>query len=328
VQYGGTNWKPEGLMQKYASRMRYGVFGYLNNDGNDGAHAPTGAPLRAPQKFIGPLMLTTAGNWVANPNAEWNSTTGIMATNPDSSIITASNVSSTAAVPAVTNSGAMNYLTKFGSMTTAQHQSHDPVSEMYWGAIRYLRNQGNLAAYSNLPTVLGGQRHLPDGVTTVNAQYVAADGFPVFSDWGADPMQYYCQNQAILGIGDVYTWRDKYVPGASSSEFEPGTLAAEAGSGFDANLWLQRISQLEFNNTTSLATPFQGTAGGRSNSAYIAAAAYWAHTMDIRPEAGKPGKQTVSTYWVDVRENRRVEARRGNQHWLAAKYAGFLVDRK
>jgi len=322
VRYSDTNWKPEGLMQKYSSRMRYGVFGYLNNDGNNGYQEPNGAPLRAMQKFIGPLKLVN-GAWVTNGEREWDATTGVMAQNPDAGVITASNVSSSGATPAIDNSGAMNYLNKFGSMTTAQHKSHDPVSEMYFAAVRYLRNQGNLAAYSTLPATLGGQRYKPDGTTAVNARYVAADGFPVFSDWGADPIQFSCQNQAILGIGDVNTWTDKLLPGSADTSGEGSTWAAETGpDGFNADVWMKRVSKIEFNSDTSITTPYNS---GRSSSAYIAAAAYWAHTTDLRLGTTMPGKQTVSTYWVDVRENQIVTPTTNNQYYLATKYGGFQV---
>ena len=43
-------------------------------------------------------------------------------------------------------------------------------------------------------------------------RYTQADGFPVITSWD-DPLQYYCQNNAFLGIGDVYTHRDKNLKG-------------------------------------------------------------------------------------------------------------------
>ena len=89
----------------------------------------------------------------------------------------------------------MNYLNKFGQMTTANHKSFDPVSEMYYAAIRYVSNLGNIPEYTNLTG-------LPA------ARYVLADGFPVITNW-EDPVQYSCQNNAILGIGDVNTWNDQ-----------------------------------------------------------------------------------------------------------------------
>ena len=43
----------------------------------------------------------------------------------------------------------------------------------------------------------------------------------------------------------------------------------------------------------------------------------------MRPDL--EGTQTVSTYWVDVRENQVLQGRATNQYWLAAKYGGFTV---
>src|SRR6185503_2688382 len=68
-------------------------------------------------------------------------------------------------------------------------------------------------------------------------------------------------------------------------------------------------------------TPFTG----RENSAYIAGLAYDSHTKDLRPESTMPGNQTVSTHWVDVRENQVLLGKASNQYWLAAKYGGFTV---
>ncbi len=48
-QYG-TNYKPEGLMQKYAMQLRYGALGYLN----DGNLHRDGGVLRARLKAVGP----------------------------------------------------------------------------------------------------------------------------------------------------------------------------------------------------------------------------------------------------------------------------------
>jgi type IV pilus assembly protein PilY1 len=62
---------------------------------------------------------------------------------------------------------------------------------------------------------------------------------------------------------------------------------------------------------------------GRNNSAYLAGLAYFARTTDIRPDI--PGTQTVSTYWVDVREAQTVEPPVRNQYYLATKYGGFKM---
>ena len=53
----------------------------------------------------------------------------------------------------------------------------------------------------------------------------------------------------------------------------------------------------------------------------MAGLAYDAHTRDIRADLA--GKQTISTYWLDVLEGQTYVSK--NQYWLTAKYGGFAV---
>ncbi|MBM0107144.1 hypothetical protein JM946_20610 [Steroidobacter sp. S1-65] len=298
VQYTqGGGWKPEGLIQKYSDRMRYSVFGYLN----DSSMLRDGGVLRARQKFVGPNKLDPDSNLlVNNANREWDPANGVLVRNPDpaDAAATAANVGQ-----AINDSGVINYINKFGQMTTGNHKSHDPVSELYYTAIRYLKRQGNVAAYTAL-----------SGTTTERYNY--ADGFPVITDWD-DPMQYSCQSNALLGIGDVNSHRDKNLPGNSVATDEPTRPGAvSSDSTVNVVTATQKVAQLE---GISIPTPFTG----RENSAYIAGLAYDSHTKDLREDLDD--MQTVSTYWVDVRENQVLEPRARNQYWLAAKYGGFTV---
>ncbi len=296
VQYS-QGWKPEGLIQKYADRIRYSVFGYLN----DSNILRDGGVLRARQKFVGRYKLDPSSNrLVDNGNREWDPSTGVLVQNPDSADATAT---SAAVGQAISNSGVINYINKFGQMTTQNHKSYDPVSELYYAAIRYLKNQGNVPEY----TALSG---------TSSQRYNAADGFPVITNWD-DPMQYSCQNNALLGIGDVNTHRDKDLPGSTWTTDEPTRPATvSADNTVNVVTATQKIAQLE---GITIPTPFTG----RENSAFIAGLAYDSHTRDLRPDLAD--KQTVSTYWVDVRENQVLEPRSRNQYWLATKYGGFDV---
>ena len=45
-------------------------------------------------------------------------------------------------------------------------------------------------------------------------------GFPVITNW-TDPIQYACQKNVLLGIGDVNTHRDKNLPGNTVTTDEP-----------------------------------------------------------------------------------------------------------
>lgn len=307
VQYA-SGWKPEGLIQRYSQRIRFSVFGYLND--NDGLR--DGGVLRARQKFVGPLKRDPGdAGWITNPNREWDPATGVLIQNPDPADAAATNAVVAAGgggtIPVVQNSGVINYINKFGQMTTANHKSFDPVSELYYTAIRYLKNQGNVPQYTNL---------------TGNAQtrYNLADGFPVITTWN-DPIQYSCQNNAILGIGDANTHRDKNLPGHTGSTVNEPTMPGLVSADTSVNVRTAILKVAEREGV--VINPDNTSYTGRENSAYIAALAYDSHTRDIREDLD--GRQTVSTHWVDVLENQVLEGRARNQYWLAAKYGGFQV---
>lgn len=268
-QYG-DNWKPEGLLQQYSDNIRYSVFSYLNQDGN----GRNGGVMRAPQSYIGQITRTPGvPDQQTNTTPEWRSTTGQLITNPYSD--------------ASGNSGVINYINKFGELSN-RHKSNDPVSELYYTALRYFKNQGNVVSYSN---------NLTDEMR---------DNFPVITDWSTnDPIQYACQKNVILGIGDVNSHEDRDLPAS--------------GDNLNVNGWTQSVFDLEGIAKRANASSFNGN----GNSAYIAGLAYYANTTDIRSDIA--GKQTISTHWVDVRENEILEGKARNQYWLAAKYGGFKV---
>jgi type IV pilus assembly protein PilY1 len=283
-------WKPEGLIQQYSDRVRYSIFGYLN----ESTIWRDGGVLRANQKFVGPLSYDPNQGRADNVAKEWDADTGVIRRNPDPA--------AAAATPgAIMDSGVINYLNKFGQLTSQLHKGVDPVSELYYAAVRYFKHQGNVAAYS---TIGSG-----------NA-YDLADGFPVITRWD-DPIQYRCQANVVLGIGDVNTHRDKNLPGSTNLSEEPAAPPeVSADRTVNVATATAKVAQLE---GVTISTPFSG----RNNSAYIAGLAYDSHTKDIRPDL--KGKQTVATYWVDVRENGVLAPRSFNQYWLAAKYGGFRV---
>lgn len=268
-QYG-SSWKPEGLLQQYSDSIRYSVFSYLNQDGN----SRNGGVMRAPQSYIGQIKRTPGvPDQQTNTTPEWDASTGQLITNPYSDDSG--------------NSGVINYINKFGELSN-RHKSNDPVSELYYTALRYFKNQGNVASYSD---------NLTDEMR---------DNFPVITDWsGKDPIQYACQKNVILGIGDVNSHEDRDLPAS--------------GDNLAVNDWTQTVFDLEGISKSANATSFNGN----GNSAYIAGLAYYANTTDIRSDIA--GKQTISTHWVDVRENEILEAKARNQYWLAAKYGGFKV---
>lgn len=302
-QYG-SNWKPEGLVQKYSNRIRFSAFGYLNHSD----FLRDGAVLRAQQKFVGPTQPVPGQPAVTNAATEWDATTGIFAINPDAADATQTNASFTPSV-SITNSGVMNYLNKFGQLNTNNYKSYDPVSELFYTALRYYKNQGNVAEYTSM------------GAANAATRTAYLDDFPVITNWN-DPILYSCQRNFILGIGDIYTHRDKNLPGATGTTEEPAKPAAVSGdTTVNAETMTNRAFALQ-----GLGAPNVNNYSGRNNSAGIVGLAYYANTTDIRPtvagNAATVGKQTVQTYWVDVLEQPFVA---DNQFYLAAKYGGFTV---
>lgn len=289
-------YKPEGVLQQNADSIRYSVFGYLN----DNALHRDGGVLRARQKYIGPEMFVEGDGFVDNPNKEWDPLTGVMIGNPDAA-------DADATPGNIVNSGVMNYINKFGQLNNNNFKSKDPVSELYYTATRYLKNQGNVPNYSALSSNAGTRdKH--------------TDNFPVITDW-EDPMQFECQPNVILGIGDVNTHRDKNLPGNTAYRNDEPAMPDEVSNdtSVDVVRATNRVGLIEgigdIGNTNSFT--------GRNNSAYIAGLAYDNHTVDMRPDLA--GKQTASTHWVDVLENQVLQPTHRNQYYLATKYGGFDV---
>jgi len=294
--------KPEGLLQQYAEKIRFSAFGYLN-DPTDNIR--DGGVLRAKQKFVGPNFINPGSAATSNAAREWDPATGVMVLNPDAS--DAANTAAVFGVP-VANSGVMNYLNKFGQEQKS-YKRRDPVSELYYGALRYLKNQGNVSAWTDI------------GSDTNKARLI--DGFPVITTWD-DPIQYSCQRNFVLGIGDTNTNWDWNVPGSTADPngkepTDPPEVSADTS--VNARTATNTVGSLQGMGGSL------GTTAISSGSYLIAGLAYDANTKDIRPDnAASPntiGKQTVQTYWLDVLEFGAYV--NNNQYYLAAKYGGFKV---
>ncbi len=312
VRYG-ANYKPEGLIQKYASKIRYSAFGYLNDPKDDGSKLRDGGVLRARMKFVGPTQPVPGSTPITNLRAEWSTTDGTFAKNPDSDDAAAS--SETNAV--VGNSGVINYLNQFGQ-SAKYFKRFDPVSELYYAATRYLRNLGDVPEYSDLSTFNGG-------TSTVANRKDMKDGFPVIRNW-TDPILYSCQKNFVLGIGDTNTHADKNLPGNTDyrSTEKDMPSAVENDRDVDVIAATNKVGVLEGLGANI------GNANNYNaydNSAYMAGLAYKFNTTDVRSDW--EGKQSISTYWLDVLENGDYKPRRAvrNQFYLTAKYGGFTVPK-
>ena len=318
----GSNYKPEGLLQQYSSKLRFSAFGYLN----DGDILRDGGVLRAQQKFVGPTQPVPGSTPITNApgatagqttGAEWSATTGVMTLNPD-----ATDATNTAGImgltsSSVTNSGVLNYLNKFGS-TAQSYKTYDNVSELYYAALRYFKNLPKVPEWT---AVLSGTSQATIATWT--------DGFPVITA-PPDPLLYSCQRNFILGIGDVHTHADKNVPhaGTTLAANEPGMppLVA-ADTSVNAVTRTNQVGVMEGLGAISATIGTKNPWGSccNNNSALIAGLAYDAHITDIRGRTlvDQPKPQTVDTYWVDVWEGGSYEA--NNQFYLATKYGGFTV---
>lgn len=307
VQYG-SNWKPEGLVQEYAQRMRFSAFGYMNQDGN----GRDGGVLRARQKFVGPTKPEPGQNPVANTLKEWSATDGTFVRNPDAVDATSTNTwAGLSGNDRVQDSGVIGYLNGFGQIIDGNYKSNDPVNELYYATLRYFRGLDNIDAWSNIA----------DGTSTADKKKWL-DGFPIIRDWTAqDPILYSCQRNFVLGIGDINTHGDKNVPGTTDPDSTPSTPSFGAdGTFFDAFRSTNNLKKLQGmgENKANVST------GSNMSNDYMAGLAFEANTRDIRPDnANTPnsiGKQTVQTYWVDVLENGFVT---NNKFYLTGKFGGL-----
>ena len=298
--YPAGGYKPEGLLQQYAEKIRFSAFGYLNDPTDNNRD---GGVLRARQKFVGPNRMVPGSPPVVNTATEWDANSGVQITNPDS---TDASATTSALGVTVSNSGVINYLNKFGQVQQS-YKRRDPVSELYYGALRYLKNQGSVPLWSDIASDTNKVR--------------LVDGFPVITNWD-DPIQYSCQKNFILGIGDTNTNWDRNLPGSTTGSNEaarpPEVTADTTVNSVTAT---NKVGSLEGLGASL------GTASISAGSYLIAGLAYDAHTRDIRPDdtsrSQTMGMQTVTTYWLDVLEFGNYAA--NNQYYLAAKYGGFTV---
>ena len=328
VLYGSSTYKPEGLMQQYSQTLRYGAFGYLNDSNVN----RDGGVLRARMAYIGPTQPVPGSAAITNANPEWSGTTGVMATNPDPSDATDTNTftqgfASTAT--SVTQSGVMNYLNKFGYAAAAislgsAYKTYDPVSELYYASIRYLKGLSNVSSYTDMTSA---------SASTVNTW---VDGSPVITKWADvsstyDPIVYSCQKNFILGIGDVNTHHDGNLPGSSLTAQEPSmppevsadnTIDVPGTNGTGVTGATNTVGMMESSSNTTLGSTYLGDYA----TYYIAGLAYDAHV----PLAGHGVRtnsdnsiSTVSTYWLDVQEYQTYV--NNNQYYYATKYGGFTV---
>lgn len=335
--------KPDGLIQQNYTKIRVGASAYAFLKGNA---QPNGA-VRALLRDNGPTTYNGYGARQTNSYTEWNATTGIFYTNPDAADSTYATAPGSTAF---TDSGTINYLNKFGY--SGSYEQYDTVSDLYWATLAYYM-----------------QVQLDSSYTTGLTQSNSTDpSFPVFTGVPAnsssnptinDPIQYTCQNNAIVTIGDSHTWLDTRVPtttpasanGSAGTPLSPLTASGTVAVALDASSSVTSLGNLplieaqgttaasktmaQYLGVTSLGGSYE--IGASEYATYnMAGLAYYAHINDIRADI--TGSQKITTYTVDVLEPgtydgsstyptynpTKLSSGSGpNMYWLAAKYGGF-----
>jgi Tfp pilus tip-associated adhesin PilY1 len=310
TDYNGY-YKPEGLIQNNADRMRFAVMAYLY----DSSQSRDGGVLRANMKYVGPLLPDGS----ANPKKEYG-TDGILLVNPEGA--------------SEGNSGVINYTNKFGANG---YKSYDPAGELFYECLNYYKHRGPTAEYSSglttamkdgFPVITNWddpiqsscQKNFIVGINDANpwldkrlpGTHFTTSTFHghslIGNDWGepttADTA--YSVTQWTNTVGDL--------EGLTNTSQCIGCTAANC----DMNATSKNIPGLgEVMGTC----PYPG----KENSYYIAGMAYYANTQDIRTEASLPGSQTVSTFMIDTQEyNATPLVGHMNMLWLAGKYGGFI----
>ena len=339
-RYPNGKYKPVGQFQMNAENLRVSVFSYLQDD----SRSRYGGVLRAPLKYLGPKNYDNNFNLetAANARTEWNASTGVFIVNPQSGDATYGD-------QGYAQSGAIRYINKFGTLnpdSIGKYKELDPVSELYYEAIRYL--QGNKQPTTQAISGLTG---------TPATDKALQENFPAYRTW-TDPFKGFtdttdtgkgCLRNSILTIADVFTHSDRSVPGNANTSNNDFARSAETSPALDVPFWTSVVGSFE-SKTTSTATVTYTDSQGRTQTAgnlpantlypalrdaatmdtgatggsyYMAGLAYWANTQSFRTDLPK-GR--ITTYSIDVNEKREsdnVDFRRTRQLYLGAKYGGF-----
>ncbi|MBO7081424.1 MAG: hypothetical protein J6V99_05255 [Neisseriaceae bacterium] len=282
--------KPRGLLQEYSESngLRTAVIGYISDNNADGG------VLRAKMRNVSGEI---------NPDKTFKQ-------NPDGA--------------AENNSGVINYLNKFGD--AQPYDTKDPVSELYYTAIRYLRNGAWEDGATEPKTGTKYPYTLPSPLTAFQK-----DAFPVITDWD-DPMQAdtdvvsdtrddrKCYAPAIIVLGDSNTHADNNIPNFPGSSIGDADNVAKEKDGTTS---YQKVCQLQGRCTDESSKDYWYESSGanirgadRYNMKYsltwgMAGMAYWAKTNDVRPDIDKNNASRnpvhISSFFIDVLEDNRLK---------------------
>lgn len=329
----GSNYKPEGLIQRNADKMRFAVTSYLN----DASQSRDGGVLRSKMKHVGPTYATTTGA-VNNALKEFDATNGLLVNNPDGA--------------SGYNSGVINYINKFSDVG---YKSYDPIGELFYESIRYFKNLGPTPEYhNNWSSYAGGFNVVTSWDDPI--QYSCQKNFIVgindanpWLDKRLPGTYFTCAKAGATGLPASFTAGDCDPPSNADGDIDvtaltntvggleglngaswadSGTWTSGTASGTNDSVgWVPGVAANAGSCTTKSITSLgevMGTcpATQKHNSYYIAGLAYYANTQDLRSDL--TGKQTVSTFIIDTQEyNANPLDGPKNMLWLAGKYGGF-----
>ena len=316
----GGHYKPLGLIQKNAGKMRFAVMSYSR----DNSHSRNGGVLRSNMKYVGPKLPSGADN----PDKEFD-VDGIFIDNPEGA--------------AEGDSGVINYLNKFGANG---YKSYDPVSELYYECLNFYKNRGPTSEYYS-----GLTASQKDGFPALSTwedpiQYWCQKNYIIAindaNPWNDKKLPgTYFTTPTFSGVnlndsGSGYDWGEPLEPEPDSD--------SDSDSDIDVTSLTNTVGDLEGLTGTSRCIcctasncdmsanskviPGLGEVMGtcpycpKENSYYVAGLAYYANTHDLRSDLN--GTQTVNTFMIDSQEyNTTPLVGQMNMLWLTGKYGGF-----
>lgn len=311
------SYKPEGLMQQNASTMRFAAFGYANIAGN----TVSGGVLRSRMRYI--ANPNKDGAAAAGPAVKYqeeiNPKTGQFHVNPDrnaeGTVQQAFTVSADKNSPSFNfdNSGTINYLNKFGDYNN--YKTNDPGAELYYTALRYLRNKGFPALYKTKLAEAAGNQGITKNVR---------DNFPLITDNWDNPLNVFsddttlnvadnvCRPNYIIYIGDTNTHADASLPGGWNTSYDSNVDD-------DPDIHVRNLIDKKITPNESWLDWFDGNWGANASpGGAMAALALWGRTNNLQPDFGK----RLSSFMIDTVEDGKFKPKKNN-YWLAAKYGGF-----
>ncbi|MEJ2743721.1 MAG: PilC/PilY family type IV pilus protein, partial [Gammaproteobacteria bacterium] len=312
-------YKPEGLLQKYRNRARFGMMSLpLDEDYQGGV-------LRADIKYIGEKQVLSTGKTIENPNVEV-AADGTFNTDPD-------HLADNNEYFDTQNSGVVNFINKF---TQSGYRYYDTNSQIYYESLHYYKHNGSTPEY------------FPNSPPKVSTRFPFIRG----SQW-RDPIQSSCQKNFIVSIGDGYQWAGTRLPGTHyTSKMYKGDPMADGSYGEPGNAdpdinvtaltnqlgIMEGISGKPFRIWCTSTGPWCGyldpvvvnlgetLLSNRGETHYLAGLSYYGNTRDVRSDLS--GKQTIKHFVVDVIENNDGDYQKHNLFnplWMAGKY-GFSED--